>query len=260
MTKHEVLMRAIAKEITWIQAAQICGISDRQMRRLKREFERRGYEAVIDQRGRTLRRQRIALATLEQVCALKRERYADFSVQHFWEKLTAEHGTAISHLDQADLAGRGLGREEPGAWALPPPARAAPPARADGPPRCLPPSLAARAADAGLGGGDGRRGWAHPVCPLRPRGRDRLHLRGAPPRGDHLWPLRRALHRSRQSLAGSPVVRDWLGRSGAPPVLRGSLEGGSGGGRPVGPVPAGGKGQEPTIPRQWDSLGWRWNA
>ncbi len=64
MTKHEVLMRAIAKQITWIQAAQICGMSDRQMRRLKREFERRGYEAVVDHRGRSARRQRIPLATL----------------------------------------------------------------------------------------------------------------------------------------------------------------------------------------------------
>jgi len=115
MTKHEVLMRAIAKQITWIQAAQICGMSDRQMRRLKREFERRGYEAVIDHRGRTARRQRIALATLEQVCALKRDRYPDFSVQHFWEKLTAEHGIAISYTwTKLTLQGAGLVEKSPG--------------------------------------------------------------------------------------------------------------------------------------------------
>ena len=35
------------------------------------------------------------------------------------------------------------------------------------------------------------------------------------------------------------VVRDWLGRSGAPPVPLGSLEGGCGGGWSVGPVAAG---------------------
>jgi hypothetical protein len=115
MTKHEVLMRAIAKQITWIQAAQICGMSDRQMRRLKREFERRGYEAVIDHRGRAARRQRIALATLEQVCALKRDRYPDFSVQHFWEKLTAEHRIAISYTwTKLTLQAAGLVERSPG--------------------------------------------------------------------------------------------------------------------------------------------------
>ena len=115
MTKHQVLMRAIAKEITWIQAAQICGMSDRQMRRLKREFERRGYEAVLDHRGRAARRQRIPLATLERVCALKRERYPDFSVQHFWEKLTAEHGIAISYTwTKLTLQAAGLVEQSPG--------------------------------------------------------------------------------------------------------------------------------------------------
>src|SRR5262245_1537161 len=115
MTKHEVLMRAIAKQITWIQAAQICGMSDRQMRRLKREFERRGYEAVVDHRGRTARRQRIPLATLERACALKRERYPDFSVQHFWEKLTAAHGIAISYTwTKLTLQAAGLVEKSPG--------------------------------------------------------------------------------------------------------------------------------------------------
>lgn len=115
MTKREVIMRAIAKEITWLQAAHICGMTDRQMRRLKREFERRGYEAVVDHRGRTARRQRIPLATLEQVCALKRERYPDFSVQHFWEQLGPEHGIAISYTwTKLTLQAAGLVEKSPG--------------------------------------------------------------------------------------------------------------------------------------------------
>jgi hypothetical protein len=92
MTKREVIMRAIAREITWLQAADICGVSARQMRRLEREVERRGDEAVVDQRGRTPRRRRIAVTTLEPICVLKREQYPDFSVHHFWEKLTTTHG------------------------------------------------------------------------------------------------------------------------------------------------------------------------
>ena len=93
MTRNEVIMRAIAKEITWIQAAHICRISARHMRRLKRRYERDGYTGLVDQRqGRA----RIPLATLEQVCTLKREQYPDFTVQHFWEKLPA-HGLGISY-------------------------------------------------------------------------------------------------------------------------------------------------------------------
>jgi len=115
MTKREVIMRAIAREITWIQAAQICGVSDRQMRRLKQAVERRGFDAVVDHRGGTPRRQRIAVATLEQVCVLKRERYPDFSVQHFWEKLRDGHGIAISYTwTKLTLQAAGLVEKSPG--------------------------------------------------------------------------------------------------------------------------------------------------
>lgn len=115
MTKREVIMRAIAQEITWIQAAHICGVTPRQMRRLKREVERRGYDAVVDHRGRTPRRQRIPLATLEQVCALKRERYPDFSVQHFWEQLAPAHGITISYTwTKLTLQAAGLVEKSPG--------------------------------------------------------------------------------------------------------------------------------------------------
>lgn len=116
MTRREVIMRAIAREITWVQAADICGMSARQMRRLKREVERRGFDAVLDQRGRTPRRRRIAVATLEQICRLKREEYPDFSVQHFWEKLTGTHGLAVSYtwtkltLQAAGLVPKWAGR------------------------------------------------------------------------------------------------------------------------------------------------------
>ena len=115
MTKNEVIMRAIAKEITWIQAAHICGVSDRQMRRVKRAFERRGYDGVVDHRGRTPRRQRIPLATLEQVCALKRDRYGDFSVQHFWEQLAPAHGITLSYTwTKLTLQAAGLVEKSPG--------------------------------------------------------------------------------------------------------------------------------------------------
>lgn len=112
MTRNEVIMRAIAKEITWIQAAHICRISDRQMRRLKRRYERDGYKGLVDRRqGRA----RIPLATLEQVCTLKREQYPDFTVQHFWEQLKSKHGLGISYTwTKITLQAAGIVEKSPG--------------------------------------------------------------------------------------------------------------------------------------------------
>ena len=39
MKLQEVILRALAKKITWEQAAEIIGISDRQMRRWKQRYE-----------------------------------------------------------------------------------------------------------------------------------------------------------------------------------------------------------------------------
>jgi len=116
MTRKEVIVRAIAREITWIQAAWICGITDRHMRRLKERYLARGYDGLVDQRGGKPRRKRIAVATIEKICALKRQRYADFSVQHFWEQVTEVHRIDIGYtwlkltLQAAGLAEKSRGR------------------------------------------------------------------------------------------------------------------------------------------------------
>ena len=67
VTRKEVIVRAIAKELTWIQAADICGITARQMRRLKRRYEQYGYDGLVDGRGGKTRRKRIPLATIAQL-------------------------------------------------------------------------------------------------------------------------------------------------------------------------------------------------
>jgi hypothetical protein len=60
-------------------------------------------------------RARIPLATLEQVCTLKRERYPDFTVQHFWEKLKSAHGLGISYTwTKITLQTAGLVEKSPG--------------------------------------------------------------------------------------------------------------------------------------------------
>ena len=50
MKVQEVILRAMAKKITWWQAAEIIGLSDRQMRRWRERYEERGYDGLMDRR------------------------------------------------------------------------------------------------------------------------------------------------------------------------------------------------------------------
>jgi len=114
VTRKEVMVRAIAKELTWVQAAEICGITERQMRRLKWRYEQYGYDGLVDGRGGKPRRKRIPLATIERLCQLRRAQYAEFSVQHFWEKATEVHGLAISYTwAKLVLQAAGLAEKSP---------------------------------------------------------------------------------------------------------------------------------------------------
>ena len=97
MTRREVITKAIAKQLTWIQASEIIGVSARQMRRIRRKVEVWGMSAVMDQRGGRPRRQRIKAGTIELLCRLKSEVYPDFSLRHFYEQVTEKHGVKVSY-------------------------------------------------------------------------------------------------------------------------------------------------------------------
>ena len=50
MKVQEVILRAMAKKITWREAAHIARMSDRQMRRLRWRYETYGYDGLLDRR------------------------------------------------------------------------------------------------------------------------------------------------------------------------------------------------------------------
>jgi len=50
MKVQEVILRAMAKRITWRQAAEIVGISDRSMRRWRERYQEFGYDGLFDKR------------------------------------------------------------------------------------------------------------------------------------------------------------------------------------------------------------------
>jgi transposase len=109
MKVQEVILRAMAKKITWWQAAEIIGISDRQMRRWRERYEQGGYDGLIDRRRGRPSQRRVPLAEAEQVLGLYREKYFDLNVRHFHEKLVEVHGIELSYtwVKQA-LQGSGL--------------------------------------------------------------------------------------------------------------------------------------------------------
>src|SRR3990170_1470699 len=112
MKVQEVILRAIGKRITWWQAAEIVGISARQMRRWKRRYEVWGYDGLYDRRRGQPSPRRVPLAVVEKVLELYREKYFDLNVRHFCEKLREEHGLELSYTwVKLALQGAGLVRQ-----------------------------------------------------------------------------------------------------------------------------------------------------
>jgi len=97
MKIQEVILRAMAKRITWWQAAEIIGISERQMRRWHRRYEKWGYDGLWDRRRGRPSPQRVPLETAQQVLRLYGEKYFDFNVSHFHQKLKEQHGIGLSY-------------------------------------------------------------------------------------------------------------------------------------------------------------------
>src|SRR5499425_2693776 len=116
MKVQDVMLQAMAKKITWWQAAEILGISDRHMRRWREGYVEEGYNGLLDRRRGKPSRRRVPVAAVEKVIGLYREKYFDLNVQHFHEKLQAEHGIELSYtwvkqaLQGAGLVARGRKR------------------------------------------------------------------------------------------------------------------------------------------------------
>ena len=97
MKVKEVITRAMSGQINWIQAAEILGMSDRQLRRWRQRWEAHGYDGLFDRRTQRPSPKRVPVAEVEQVLRLYRERYFDFNVKHFVEKLHEEHQIELSY-------------------------------------------------------------------------------------------------------------------------------------------------------------------
>ena len=70
MKRQDVLLKAMAKKITWWQAAEIIGVTDRTMRRWRERLEEHGYCGLADRRKGKPSDKRVPLAMAEKVLRL----------------------------------------------------------------------------------------------------------------------------------------------------------------------------------------------
>src|SRR5450755_1410028 len=109
MKLQDVLLKAMAKKITWWAAAEIIGVTDRTMRRWRERLEEHGYSGLADRRKGRPSDKRVPLATAEKVLRLYQETYFDLNMRHFHEKLREEHSIELSYTwVQKALQGAGL--------------------------------------------------------------------------------------------------------------------------------------------------------
>jgi transposase len=109
MSVQDVLLKAMAKKITWWAAAEIIGVTDRAMRRWRERLQEHGYGGLADRRKGKPSGKRIPLAQVEEVLRLYKETYYDLNIRHFHEKLREEHQIKLSYTwVQKALQGAGL--------------------------------------------------------------------------------------------------------------------------------------------------------
>jgi transposase len=109
MKLQDVILKAMAKKISWIEAAEIAGVTDRTMRRMRERYQEFGYNGLFDQRRGKRSMHRVPMETAEEVLRLYREIYFDLNMRHFHEKLRDEHNIGLSYTwVQQALQGAGL--------------------------------------------------------------------------------------------------------------------------------------------------------
>jgi transposase len=112
MKLHEVLVQAIAGKMSWEQAAEVLGRSQRTVRRWMRRMEQYGIPGLKDRRMRSPAGHSITASELAHWLRLYRERYRGYNARHFWVTCRREHQLDWSYtLIRTALQAAGLVRK-----------------------------------------------------------------------------------------------------------------------------------------------------
>jgi transposase len=97
MTIRDVILRAMSGAISWMQAAEIIGCTDRSVRRWRARFEHAGYDGLLDRRRGRPSPRKAPFAEVQRVLRLYRERYRGFNGRHFYQLAQRQHGVRLSY-------------------------------------------------------------------------------------------------------------------------------------------------------------------
>lgn len=96
ISRYHILKMVQEKRMTLEEAAQTMGVSYRQAKRLKRDFEKEGIEGLVHGNVGKFPANKIEDGLKAKVLALSREKYSDFNDTHFTEMLKDEEGIELS--------------------------------------------------------------------------------------------------------------------------------------------------------------------
>jgi transposase len=93
----EVYERSRSRQLSYSEAAETLGMSERSFRRLRGRYEAEGEAGLLDRRLGKVSPHRIAADELHRVVSLYRDRYAGWTVKHFHERAQERHGLVASY-------------------------------------------------------------------------------------------------------------------------------------------------------------------
>jgi transposase len=106
----EAVERIGSGALTTREAAEVLGLSTRQVRRLRRAVEHRGAAGIVHGNQGRAPHNRVATELRARLVALRRQKYDGFNDQHFTEKLAAVERVTVSRATvQRVLRGAGIG-------------------------------------------------------------------------------------------------------------------------------------------------------
>jgi transposase len=118
MKVQEAILRALSGRQSWLQVADILGVSPRTVRRLRWRYEQYGYDGLVDHRRRRPSPRAVPVAEVQRLLRLYRERYGPrdghpgFNIRHFYQVACRDHGVHLSYsfvkraLQTAGLVGK----------------------------------------------------------------------------------------------------------------------------------------------------------
>lgn len=103
MKVQEAILRALSGRQSWLQVADVLGVSPRTVHRLRWRYERYGYDGLVDHRRRRPSPRAVPVAEVQRLLRLYRERYGPrdghpgFNIRHFYQVAGRDHGVTLSY-------------------------------------------------------------------------------------------------------------------------------------------------------------------